>query len=168
MLTTVKVIPARGSREIDISFTCTIFIYRTSHHRWSKHILITNIIHLGIFTKIHYQGPHDGIIVEISHSCQGVNIRHQTITQLSIINNRLIGRVPFGSNVPYLSIGELSVSTEQRTKCSKLIPTRVQFSPFFVISILFSGGVKFILSFLITFFYTKATNIHRPIRDATH
>ena len=71
----------------------------------------------------------------------------------------------FGSYIPHLTERILSMCTEQRTECAKLIPTRIQLTPFLIVRILFSGPVEFLLSVLIAFFYTESANVHCPVRN---
>ena len=74
----------------------------------------------------------------------------------------------FGSYMPHLTKRILSVRTEQRAECAKLIPTRIQLTPFLIVRILFSGLVELLLSVFIAFFYAKSTNIHCPVRNTAY
>ena len=71
----------------------------------------------------------------------------------------------FGSYIPHLTERILSMCTEQRAECAKLIPTCIQFTPFLIVRILFSGLIEFLLSVFIAFFYAESANVHRPVRN---
>ena len=143
-------------------------INRRNHKRRTEHKLVAYVVYVCISCKVHNQRTHNRVIIKPRHTCQRINIRHQTITEFGIINHRIVSRMTFGSDFPYLTERILSVRTIQRTEYPELIPARIQFTPFLIIDILRFRCIPLLLSGYITILYTEPTNIHGPVRNTTY
>ena len=104
----------------------------------------------------------------MSPSCHRIDVRHQAIAQLVVVNKRLIGRMMIRSNVPDFTKRPLTMSTEQRDEGTELVPTGLQLTPFFQVFVLDTTLVKQLLSCHVTILNAEATLIHSPERNTRH
>ena len=108
----IEVIPsATCSREGHLALASLVFGDGCYHQSGSEEVLVTYIVSFALRCKVHDERAHDGVVVMPSHPCQGVYVGHEVVAQAQIISDAFIGGMPFGSDVPWLTVGILSVRT---------------------------------------------------------
>ena len=158
----VKVIPACLGGEVDTTVAGLVIAYRTSHQRRTKHPLVANFLHLTVAIEVHDERTHQGVVLEMSPACHRIEVRHEAIAELIIINERLVGRMIVGRDVPDLSQRPLTMRAEKGNKGAKLIPACLQLTPLLQVLILLTCTVEELLSSHIAVLDTEATLIHAP------
>ena len=91
-----------------------------------------------------------------------VEIRHQTVAQLVIVDKRLVGRMVVGCDIPDFTRRPLAVYTEQGYEAAELAPTGLQLTPLLQVFILHLHAVVQLLSCHIATLHTEAALIHTP------
>ena len=116
----MEIIPFRSRRKIAVPELLTVngaafpliihrFCYRAYQKAVAKHILISQRRCAFILCKIKKQASHHCIIICPDSCCIGVNIRHQSVSQLNILYKRIIERLAWPAEIPHLPGGVRAV-----------------------------------------------------------
>ena len=104
------------------------FCYRTDKEGRAKHIFISHGHCPGILSEVKDQATHNGAVFLICGSCQRINVGHQSITQIDVFLNGIVGRIAFLAEIPDLSGRVCSVGAEHGQETAIFEPAHIQFT----------------------------------------
>ena len=161
----IEVIPTTLFWKIDATITSLVITNRTCHQGRTEHPLVADILYFLVTVKVHHQGTHQGIVPEMSPTCHRIEVRHQAIAQLVIIDERLISRMLIRSNIPNLTQRPLTMTAEKGNEGTKLVPTCLQLTPLFQVFVLLTCAVEKLLGCHIAVLHTETALVHTPEGD---
>lgn len=83
----VEIVPAFALREIDAAVAGLIFRDRARHQSRTQHPLVADVCHIAVGREVHRKAAEHGVVLKMHGSGQGIEVRHQTVTQLHVIED---------------------------------------------------------------------------------
>ena len=168
VLTRVEIVPTALLREVNRAVAGLVVAHRTGHQRRTEHPLVADVLHAAVAVEVHHQSSHQRVVLEVCPTGQRIEVGHEAIAQLVVVDERLVGRMLVGCNVPDFTQRPLAVSTEQRDEGTKLVPTRLQLTPFFQVFVLLTRLVEELLGSHIAILHAESSLVHTPEGHARH
>ena len=82
-----EIVPAFALREIDAAIAGLIFRDRARHQGRTQHPLVADVCHIAVGREVHRKAAEHGVVLKMHGSGQGIEVRHQTVTQLHVIED---------------------------------------------------------------------------------
>ena len=164
----IEIVPSRSLGEVDGTVAGLVVAYGTSHQGRTKHPLVLDILYFTVAIKVHHESAHHGVVLQMYPTCHRVEVGHQTIAQLVVIDKRLIAGMMVWCEVPDFACGPLTVYAEQGDEGTKLAPASLQLTPLFQVLALHACLLVILLGLHITVLHTESTLIHSPEGKTRH
>src|SRR6185437_7558101 len=124
-----EVIPGGGVRQIEGSLSSIWLQHWVDEERRAEHELITNVANSDIGAPIHYQWPLDGVVVICYSPCQGIDIGHEAVAQLVVVDKNRLDPI----EGPDLILRTVTMRAKNRAEGSVLEPACIEFLEFRVL-----------------------------------
>ena len=162
MLSGVEVVPSALTGEIDAPVACLVVAYGACHECWTEHPLVFDVQDLAVAAPIHDEGAHHGVVLQMYPSCHGVEVWHESVAELVVPDDALVGWKGVGGYVPHLAQGPLAVCAVEGHEASELIPACLQLTPFLHVLIFHSCLAEDVLCLHVTALDAEASLILSP------